>query len=285
VSEDRVPQAAGWWHDYDFGTGVSLSLDVTLLHDERTEYQHVQVFEHAYLGRVLALDGIIQTSLADEFVYHDLMTHVPLCGVARPARRVLIVGGGDGGVLREVLRHDEVERVVMVEIDRVVVDLCAKYLGINGNYDDPRAELVIADAAAWVRSGAARDLPFDVVIVDSTDPIGPGEILFDDAFHADLVACMADDGVMVRQAGMPFMQRDEMPQVARVTRAAFGCAEVYAAAVPLYCTAEMAFVVGLKAGGTLREPQRQFVGRYYNDDLHRGVFGLPTWWREALENG
>ncbi len=282
MSESKVPQASSWWHDFDFGSGISIGLDVRELHSEQTEFQLLQIFEHRFLGRVLALDGIIQTTLADEFIYHDMITHVPLQGRRTPARRVLIVGGGDGGVLREVLRHDEVEHAVMVEIDRAVVEATAKYLGLNGNYDDPRAELVIGDAAAWAK--AARGDCFDVVIVDSTDPVGPGEVLFSEEFLGDLRDCMAPEGVMVRQAGMPFVQRDELPGAFRDARSAFGHAEVYSAPVPTYSCGAMAFVVGSKDAATLREPRAEFTGRHYNAEVHRGAFALPTWWRELMES-
>ncbi len=279
-----MPQAAGWWHDFDFGTGISIGLDVRELHAEQTPYQMLQVFEHGHLGRVLALDGIIQTTLADEFIYHEMISHVPLMGLARAPRSVLIVGGGDGGVLREVLSHEEVERAVMVEIDERVVEVTAKYLGLHGNYDDPRAELVIGDAADWAKRAAAGE-PFDVVIVDSTDPVGPGEVLFTEAFLGDLSRCMSDDGVMVRQAGMPFVQRDELPAAFRDAERAFGSAEVYSAPVPTYSCGAMAFVAGLKDGRSLREPRAERTARHYNADLHRGAFALPTWWRELIEAG
>ncbi|MBW2279598.1 MAG: polyamine aminopropyltransferase [Deltaproteobacteria bacterium] len=284
MSESKVPQAAGWWHDFDFGTGISIGLDVVELHAEQTQYQMLQVFEHPHLGRVLALDGIIQTTLADEFIYHEMISHVPLMGFARPPRAVLIVGGGDGGVLREVLTHPHVERAVMVEIDERVVEVAAKYLGLQGDYDDPRAELVIGDAAEWVRR-AAGGAPFDVVIVDSTDPVGPGEVLFHEKFLSDLSECMSEDGVMVRQAGMPFVQRDELPSAFRDAVGAFGSAEVYSAPVPTYSCGAMAFVAGLKDGRSLREPRDERSGRHYNPDVHRGAFALPTWWRELTETG
>ncbi len=281
MSQSKLPQAATWWHDYDFGTGISIALDVREIHTEQTRFQLLQVFEHDFLGRVLALDGIIQTTLADEFIYHEMITHVALLGRKRPARSVLIVGGGDGGVLREVLRHAEVERAVMVEIDRVVVETTAKLLGLNGNYDDPRAELVIADAAAWVKE--ARGSGFDLVIVDSTDPVGPGESLFSQEFLRDLCACMSDDGVMVRQAGMPFVNRDEFPSVVGDVRAAFGHAQSFAASIPTYSCGPMAFVAASKSGASLREPRLEFSGRHYNPDLHRAAFALPNWWRELVE--
>src|SRR5690606_23586133 len=149
----------------------SLSVD-RLLYDSKTEHQRIRVFENARFGRVLTLDGIVQTTEGDEFIYHEMLAHVPILAHGS-ARRVLIIGGGDGGMAREVLRHRSVERVTMVEIDAGVVEFAKKYLPnlSAGAFDDPRLDLVIADGAAYV---AETDERFDVIIVDSTDPIGPG---------------------------------------------------------------------------------------------------------------
>ncbi len=274
------------WHEHDFGTGIRPGFDVRRLYAETTPYQQLEVFEHDYLGRMLILDGIVQTTTADEFIYHEMMVHVPLLGrpaAAEPAS-VLIIGGGDGGVLREVLRHECVRRVVMVEIDAAVVEACKKYIGIHGDYDDPRAELVIGDGFAYVKSPEVRAQPFDVAIVDSTDPIGPSQTLFTEEFVSDLAACLSPDGVMTRQAGVPFVQRDELPGAAAQVARIFGAAEVYRAAIPTYNGGDMAFVAGVKGGGTLRAPRRELRGRYYSPEVHTAAFALPAFWQELLAN-
>jgi spermidine synthase len=279
---------AEWWSEFDFKTGIRQSLRVRRVHSEKTPYQELEVFDSDFLGRVLVLDGIVQTSQADEFMYHEMIVHVPLLG--RPGARtgapasVLIIGGGDGGALREVLVHDEVERAVMVELDRAVVEASAKHVGINGDYDDPRVELVIGDGSDFVKSAAARERPFDVVIIDSTDPLGPGEVLFSDEFMRDLAACMAEDGVMVRQSGLPFAQPEGLPHAVDQARRVFGSSEVYRAAIPSYYGGEMAFVAGLPPGLTLRTPHRERVGRHYNPEVHAAAFALPTWLRDLAGN-
>ena len=156
MADPRRPGRRGdaeWWSEFDFGTGARQSLRVRRIYSEKTAYQELDVFDSATLGRVLVLDGIVQTTQADEFIYHEMIVNVPLCGRPGADRgepaRVLIIGGGDGGALREVLLHDEVERCVMVEIDRAVVDAAAKHVGIHGSYDDARVELVIGDGSAW----------------------------------------------------------------------------------------------------------------------------------------
>jgi spermidine synthase len=282
MAESGSPRPETWWHERDFGSGVSQCMDVREIFAQQTEYQRLQIFEHALLGRILALDGVLQTTQADEFFYHEMMAHVPILGRPGGTRSVLIIGGGDGGLLREVLLHPQVERVVMVEIDGAVIEASREYLGINGDYDDPRVELILRDAGEYVRSAAARERPFDVAIVDSTDPGGPSQVLFTDAFVADLAACLVPDGAMVRQVGLPFFQRDELPEAAAQARRAFERIEVYRAAVPTYSGGDMAFLVGLRGGGTLRVPQHEHSGRYYNPEIHSASFVLPTWWRELI---
>ena len=150
--------------------------------ENKTEHQHLMIFHNAALGRVMVLDGVVQTTEKDEFVYHEMMAHVPLLAHGK-AKQVLIVGGGDGGMLREVLKHRSVEQVTMVEIDSAVIEMAKEYLPNHsqGAFDDARANIVIADGMDFVRDTGQR---FDVIISDSTDPIGPGEILFSDDFYA-----------------------------------------------------------------------------------------------------
>ncbi|MCL4144200.1 UNVERIFIED_CONTAM: hypothetical protein GTU68_039063 [Idotea baltica] len=166
-----------------------------VFYDSATDHQRLRVFENAKFGRVLTLDGVVQTTTADEFIYHEMLAHVPILAHGA-AKRVLIVGGGDGGMAREVLRHTSVDHVTMVEIDAGVVDFSKEYLPSlsNGAFDDPRLELVIADGAAFV---SETDQRFDVMIVDSTDPIGPGEVLFTDTFYGRAKGLLNRNGVLV----------------------------------------------------------------------------------------
>ena len=145
-------------------------------------------------------------------------------------------------------------------------------------------DLIFGDASEYVSSDAARSRPFDVVIVDSTDPVGPGPVLFTDAFLRDLAACLTPTGVMVRQAGTPFLQRDEMPEAVAQARRAFAAVEVYRAAIPTYHGGDMAFVVGHRAGGgSLRTPRSERSGRYYNSEVHRAAFALPSDWSRVID--
>ncbi|MCS9087187.1 polyamine aminopropyltransferase, partial [Pseudomonas aeruginosa] len=185
------------------GYGQRFSID-NMLHEVRTEHQHLVIFENARMGRVMALDGVIQTTEADEFIYHEMLTHVPILAHGA-ARRVLIIGGGDGGMLREVAKHKSVERITMVEIDGTVVDMCKAFLPNHsqGAFDDPRLNLVIDDGMRFVATTEER---FDVIISDSTDPIGPGEVLFSENFYQACRRCLNEGGILVTQNGTPFMQ-------------------------------------------------------------------------------
>ncbi|ACY49048.1 polyamine aminopropyltransferase [Rhodothermus marinus] len=273
-----------WW--YETGTDdITLGLRMRLLHRERTPYQLLEIYEHPFFGRVLVLDGNLQTTQGDEFIYHEMLTHVPLLG-ALPASMndasVLIIGGGDGGTLREVLRHDWVRRVVMVEIDQVVIERCREFLGFNGNYDDPRVTLIIGDAAQYVAEEAARQRPFDAILVDSTDPVGPGEVLFTPEFIRNAWACLKPGGVFARHLCMPLFDGPIVRDGVARLRQVFPRVEVYQATIFTYVGAQMAFVACTKDGRSVREPQRLLTGRYYNPDVHRAAFALPTWWVTEL---
>jgi spermidine synthase len=274
-----------WWNEYDFQAQARLGLRMRLLYAETTPYQELAVYEHDLLGRVLVLDNIIQTTLGDEFIYHEMLTHVPLVGqqaVSGPEVAVLIIGGGDGGVLREVLRHDWVTRVVMVELDEAVVRAAETYLGINGDYRDPRVQLLIEDGSAYVRSPEVQDQPFEAILIDATDPIGPGETLFTPEFFRDVRACLTPTGVIVRHIGVPAFQRQVFQTGIERVQQVFETVEVYRAAIPTYMGGDMAFVLSTKDGHSCCQPRLAFTGRYYNGAMHASCFALPTWWKELI---
>lgn len=276
---------ANWWHEDDFQMQVRLGLKMRLLHAETTPYQQLEVYEHDLLGRVLVLDNIVQTTQADEFIYHEMLTHVPLLGTAFARRTniaVLIIGGGDGGILREVLRHDWITRVVMVELDAAVIHAASKYLAIHGNYQDPRVQLCIADGSAYVRSPAVRAQPFDAIIIDAPDPVGPGAALLSAAFFRDVRACLTPAGVMVRQIGVPMYQPEVFRLGVERVRESFGTVGLYRAAIPTYMGGDMAFVVSGNDGCMCCQPYVDFTGRYYNPAIHTAAFALPTWWQELI---
>lgn len=261
-----------------------------VLFSEKTEFQDMVIFENPKFGRVLVLDGVIQTTEKDEFIYHEMMVHTPLLANGA-AKRVLIIGGGDGGCLREALRHPGVEKVTMVEIDPTVVDLSREYLPkhSDGAFDDPRTDLVIADGLKYV---AESDEKFDVIIVDSTDPIGPGEVLFTDAFYRDCKARLTDNGVMVTQNSVPFLQPDAFRPALNRLQAIFPCSTCFAISVPTYIGGHMTLGFSTMNPELVSVPVEdlrsrfaalQMKTRYYTPDLHLGAFALPRFILDLLD--
>ncbi|MEM7171485.1 MAG: polyamine aminopropyltransferase, partial [Pseudomonadota bacterium] len=175
-----------------------------VLYDSQTDHQRLVLFENQTFGRMLVLDNVIQTTERDEFIYHEMLAHLPILAHGA-VRRVLIIGGGDGGMLEEVLKHETVEQVTMVEIDASVTDFAKEHLRVicQEAFEDPRTSLVIADGVDFVSACEDR---FDLIIIDSTDPIGPGEVLCTESFYASCKACLADGGILVTQNGVPFLQ-------------------------------------------------------------------------------
>ncbi len=202
---------------YD-GYGQEFRID-ELLYEEKTKHQHLLIFDNIRFGRVMVLDGVVQTTEKDEFIYHEMLAHVPILSHGRVAR-VLIIGGGDGGLLREVFKHQGVQAITLVELDRQVVDLCRQYFPEHsqGAFADPRLQLVFEDGLKYVQTTAEL---FDVIIVDSTDPIGPGEVLFSRDFYSTCKRCLLPGGILVTQNGVVFMQRDEALTTAMHLRGLF----------------------------------------------------------------
>lgn len=270
------------------GYGQRFRMD-KLLHEVRTEHQHLVIFENPRMGRVMALDGVIQTTEADEFIYHEMLTHVPILAHGA-ARRVLIIGGGDGGMLREVSKHRSVEHITMVEIDATVVDMCKEFLPEHskGAYDDPRLNLVIDDGMRFV---ATTEQKFDVIISDSTDPIGPGEVLFSENFYQACRRCLNEGGILVTQNGTPFMQLDGVQNTAGRMNGLFADWHFYTAAVPTYIGGAMTFAWGATDTALRKLPletlRQRFAGsgivtRYYNPEVHLGAFALPQYVLKAI---
>ncbi|MDH5387646.1 MAG: polyamine aminopropyltransferase [Gammaproteobacteria bacterium] len=257
--------------------------------ENKTDHQHLIIFENAKFGRVMALDGIIQTTEADEFIYHEMLTHVPLMAHGK-VKRVLIIGGGDGGMLREVCKHDSVEHITQVEIDAQVVEMCKEYLPNHsaGAYDDPRVNIVIDDGINFVRECKDR---FDVIISDSTDPIGPGDVLFTSVFYENCKRCLNEGGILVTQNGVAYMQLDEVTTTAKRLQPYFADRSFYCAAVPTYIGGVMTFAwasddLALRGLSTETIAERFAVAnikcRYYNPAIHTASFALPQYILDAL---
>lgn len=283
---------AGWFTEtLHRGYGQSFEITATVF-EKKTAHQELLIFETPALGRVLVLDGIVQTTEADEFYYHEMMVHPALLAHG-DARRVLIIGGGDGGALREVLKHPSVEQATLVEIDPAVVELCRAHLPAisAGAFDDPRARLVIADGT---RFAAETGEAFDVVIVDSTDPVGPSVALFEAGFYGDCRRMLGGRGILVRQAGVPFFQRDEYVAAHKRLSQVFRDCAFLLVPVPTYSGGHMALAWASDDAANRERPAaviaRRFAEaaietRYYTPDVHAAAFALPAFMRRALGLG
>lgn len=272
-----------WFQEGLYPT-VAQSFLVETVFETQSPYQHIVIAQNDVVGRMLILDGVVQITDADSAVYQEMMTHVPLLGLPRPPRRVLIVGGGDGCMAREALRHPSVEQVTMVELDEAVVEACKQWMpGVTADYADPRLEVRIEDAAEYVKRAPAGH--FDAVLCDSPDPIGPAEVLFGAPFYAEVRRILTADGAAVFQSGVPFFQASETAGIAKRLRQSFAQVAIYQAAVPTYYGGSMALVLASPSTWPFDVPREPFEGRFYNPAVHAAAFALPTWWREQLLGG
>jgi spermidine synthase len=268
------------------GFGVTYRV-LDTLHTEQSPFQRIDVVRTQAMGRMLLLDGCIMTTEKDETTYHEVISHTPLFALPRPARRVLIVGGGDGGVIREVLKHPSVEEVVLCEIDERVVRVSQEHLpGIASKVEDPRVTLKFEDAVAYVAQAA--DATFDVVIVDSTDPVSIGEGLFTRAFYGNVRRILTEDGIMVCQSDAPYALTEQWRKVLVKVRSQFEHVFPYVAPIPTYPGGYWAWTMACKQAinPTLPCVAREDVPallteietktRYYHRAMHQAMFVLPN---------
>jgi spermidine synthase len=261
-----------------------------VLYEVQTEHQQLVLFANKHFGKVLMLDGATQVTTRDEFIYHEMMSHVPILAHGS-AREVLIIGGGDCGIAEEVLKHKAVARLTQVEIDESVIEFSKEHFPefTGPVFADPRFESVIADGMKYV---AETDRRFDVIIVDSTDPQGPGAVLFTYDFYAACRRCLAPGGVMVTQNGVPFFQPDELLSSVRHFRKLFADAGCYVAAIPTYVGGHMAMgwaATDAKLRATSAEALAEryraagsFSTKYWTPDVHKAAFALPRFIAEVV---
>ena len=261
-----------------------------VLFEEATDHQHLVIFDNPTFGRMMALDGATQVTERDEFVYHEMMTHVPVLAHGN-VKKLLIIGGGDGGILREAARHNGIEKITMVEIDPAVTDFSKAHLAMisAGAFDDPRLDLVFADGSKFVEGQGEN---YDVIIVDSTDPVGPGAVLFEESFYRNAKARLTEGGIMVTQNGVPFLQPAELASTISKFHRIFQFSSCYLATIPTYVGGPMAMGIGtddefVKAV-TLealehRFEEANFKTRYYTPEVHKAAFALPAYVQEIVE--
>jgi spermidine synthase len=269
----------GLWYEETYADKVRLALKVRrTLHAERSELQHIEIVETEAMGRTLLLDGVFMTSERDEHYYHEMLVH-PALTTAQCPRRVLIIGGGDGGTAREVLRHPEVEHVDMIEIDGRVVEACKEHLPGFGAWDDPRLFVSYRDGIAYVRETDAE--PYDVVLLDGTDPVGPGKGLFDEAFYRNVYRVLAPGGVFALQSESPFLMRDIFLEIRDTLGRIFSRVHPYFGPAPIYGAGVWSWTFASDTVDPLaldptRAERMEAATKYYNADIHRGAFALPN---------
>lgn len=262
-----------------------------VIHEARTEHQHLVLFEQPFFGKMLMLDGATQVTTKDEFVYHEMMTHVPILAHGN-AKEVLIVGGGDCGIAEEVLKHKSVRRLTQVEIDASVVEFAKKHFPqfTRPVLGDARFELVIDDGMKYV---AKTDRRFDVIIVDSTDPQGPGKVLFSQKFYAACRRCMRPGAVLVAQKGVPFFQSGELTAGIRMLRKLFADGDCYVAAIPTYVGGHMAIGwatdnlklrhASARTIAARYDKAGRFPTKYWTPEVHVAAFALPRFIAEKVD--
>lgn len=261
-----------------------------LVHSEDSDLQHLILFDNETHGRILAIDGLVQVSLGDEFIYHEMVTHTPILAHGA-VKSVLVVGGGDGGAMREILRHSSVERIVLAEIDKAVIDFSREWLPTvsSGSFDDPRVEIKICDGVDYMRNG---DEHFDLIIIDSSDPVGPSAVLFTEAFYRDCHRRLAPGGILVTQSGLAAIHSDVVENTSEYFDRIFQHHGFYAITVPTFSGGVMTLGFATDNAETMSPApgviESRFASsgldtRYYAPDVHRGAFALPRFLQALLK--
>jgi spermidine synthase len=278
------------WYTEQHTENVRFSIKVdSHLISANSEFQRIDIFQSKEFGRFLTLDGLMMVTEKDEFIYHDMIVHVPMATNPN-IKNVLVIGAGDGGTVRELTRYDSVQNIDMVEIDKMVVDVCKKYLPQTAcKLDDPRVKLYFEDGLKFVRT---KENTYDLIIVDSTDPFGPGEGLFTREFYGNCFKALKDDGILVNQHESPYYEgyAQSMQRAHKRIKEFFPVCRVYQAHIPTYPSGHWLFGFASKKYDPLTDMDAQawnslgLKTRYYNTEIHKGSFALPNYVKELLES-
>ncbi len=287
MSEKVVPGKHLWFFDYFSGGDVGLVMRISrIIHSEQTPYQRIDIFDNPTLGRVFALDGITMTTDVDEFMYHEMLAHVALFSHPDP-KSVLIIGGGDGGTLREVLRHPQIEKAVLCEIDRRVVEVSKQYLKTGVALESEKVELVFENGAEYIKHVRNQ---FDVIIIDSTDPTaGEGGHLFTQDFYKSCYDALKDNGVMTAEAENPLYDFGWLKIAYKRVRNAFPIVRVYQGFMPTYPSGYWLYIFASKQTDPMKDFRVEDAKKmskdlkYYNEEIHKAAFVLPNFIKNELE--
>lgn len=272
------------WYTEKQTPNLGLSCKITkTLHTEKTEYQDLAVIETVQYGRMLVLDGMVMTTEVDEFVYHEMISHIALNTHPNP-KRVLVVGGGDGGAIREILKHDSVEEAVLAEIDGRVVAVSREFLpSIAGSLGNSRVTLAIGDGVEHVRNHPGK---YDVILIDSTEPIGPAVGLFSRQFYEDVHRALTPDGIMVAQSESPFVNPDVIQMIHTNLAGVFPIKHLYLANIPTYPSGLWSFTIASKKWDPLQadlSSKKELNTKYYTKEVHYGAFKLPRFTADLVK--
>lgn len=276
----------GYYHEITpSGFGIAIKAGKVLF-SEQSDFQKVEVFEtDSTLGRVLTLDDLMMTTEGDEYHYHEMIAHIPMMNHKNP-ESVLVIGGGDGGTVREVLKHKTVKRVVLCEIDGMVIDACKKYLPtISCELDNSKVEILVQDAIEYIKD---KKNEFDIILIDSTDPIGPGEGLFTEEFYTNIKNSLKKDGIMVAQSESPFAQKDSVKKMYNLLKRVFPVCETYTSNIPTYPGGYWAWAFcseDVKPLSYINEERCAEITKtckIYNKEYHMARFALPNYLKELL---
>lgn len=279
-----------FWFSEAHTPNVRLSIRVDKqLYSGQSEFQRIDVFESPEFGRFLTLDGFMMLTEKDEFIYHEMIVHVPMA-VHPAVKKILVIGAGDGGVVRELVRYPQVEHIDMVEIDELVVSVCREYLPQTACcLDNPKVHIHYEDGLKFVRT---KQEEYDLIIVDSTDPFGPGEGLFTREFYGNCYKALREDGIMVNQHESPFYAEDAlaMQRAHKLIVESFPFSRVYQAHIPTYPSGHWLFGFSSKKYHPLKDlDEKRWNGyglkcHYYTTTLHKGAFYVPAYVEELLED-
>lgn len=262
--------------------GITCKLAKTI-HTVESEFQKIDIIETLQYGRMLVLDGMVMTTINDEFVYHEMITHVALNTHPNP-KRVLVVGGGDGGAIREIIKHPNVEKATLCEIDGRVIELSKEYLPeIACALDNPRVEVLVADGVKHIKE---KEGFYDIIIVDSTEPVGPAEGLFALEFYKDIHKALKEDGIMVAQTESPFYNNELISRVYKDIASVFQITKLYYGCIPTYPSGMWTWTMGSKKYDPLMIDDNKFPileTKYYTNQLHKAVFQLPRFVQNLLD--
>ncbi len=266
--------------------GITFKVDKTL-YSGRSKYQRIDIIETVQYGKVMLLDGLIMLTEADEFVYHEMITQIPLFTHKNP-KNYLVIGGGDGGVVSRIALHPEIERITEVEIDEEVVNISKQFFpNISNGYNDKRTELIIGDGIKYVKDNKSR---YDIITVDSTDPFGAAKGLFTEEFYNDIYGCLTDNGILTVQSETPFYDIDATKTIYRNLKKSFPIVRAYLAFIPTYPAGIWSFCLASKLYDPLadfdekRYRNLQLPFKYYNKEIHIAAFALPEIYDKILNS-